>query len=42
SARSFFTRVLDGLGAQLDRQTAQTFSPALLESMLVGRPPADS
>lgn len=42
SARSFFTRVLDGLGAQLDTQTAQTFSPALLHSMIVGRPPADS
>ncbi|MDQ2750089.1 MAG: peroxidase-related enzyme [Pseudonocardiales bacterium] len=42
SARSFFTRVLDGLGAQLDVKTADTFSPALLESMLVGRPPADA
>jgi len=42
SARSFFTRVLDGLGAHLDTQTAQTFSPALLHSMIVGRPPADS
>lgn len=42
SARAFFTRVLDGLGAQLDHETAQTFSPALLESMIVGRPPADA
>lgn len=42
SARSFFTRVLDALGAQLDAETAQTFSPVLLESMLVGRPIADS
>ncbi|MDT4963767.1 MAG: hypothetical protein QOF87_3414 [Pseudonocardiales bacterium] len=42
SARSFFTRVLDGLGAQLDPETAQTFSPALLKSMIVGRPPADA
>jgi uncharacterized peroxidase-related enzyme len=41
SARSFFTRVLDGLGAQLDHQTAATFSPELLHSMLVGRPVAD-
>jgi uncharacterized peroxidase-related enzyme len=41
SARSFFTRVLDGLGAQLDPETAQTFSPALLDSMIVGRPPAE-
>lgn len=41
SARSFFTRVLDGLGAQLDAQTAGAFAPELLGSMLVGRPPAD-
>lgn len=37
SARSFFTRVLDGLGAQLDPQTAATFAPEILESMVVGR-----
>jgi uncharacterized peroxidase-related enzyme len=42
SARSFFTRVLDGLGAQLDSQTAGTFPPAVLESMIVGRPVAES
>ncbi|WAX57971.1 peroxidase-related enzyme [Jatrophihabitans cynanchi] len=42
SARSFFTRVLDGLGAQLDAQTADAFSPALLQSMVVGRPPAEA
>ena len=42
SARSFFTRVLDGLGAQLDAQTAVTFSPDLLGSMVVGRPPAEA
>lgn len=42
SARSFFTRVLDGLGAQLDDATAQSFTPALLESMVVGRPPANA
>ena len=41
SARSFFTRVLDALGAQLDSETAETFPPALLESMVVGRPIAD-
>lgn len=41
SARSFFTRVLDGLGTQLDSETAKTFPPVLLESMLVGRPAAD-
>lgn len=38
AARSFFTRVLDGLGAQLDIETASAFPPALLESMVVGRP----
>ncbi len=37
AARSFFTRVLDGLGAQLDVETAETFPLALLESMVVGR-----
>jgi uncharacterized peroxidase-related enzyme len=42
SARSFFTRVLDGLGTKLDAQTAVTFAPDLLESMVVGRPVADS
>ena len=42
SARAFFTRVLDGLGARLDAETAQTFRPELLESMIVGRPPADA
>lgn len=40
AARSFFTRVLDGLGAQLDVEAASTFSPTLLESMIVGRPVA--
>lgn len=38
AARSFFTRVLDGLGAQLDVQTAGTFAPDILEAMVVGRP----
>jgi len=37
AARSFFTRVLDGLGARLDIETADAFSPSLLESMVVGR-----
>ena len=36
AARCFFTAVLDGLGTQLDAQTAQSFAPALLESMVVG------
>jgi uncharacterized peroxidase-related enzyme len=40
AARAFFTRVLDGLGAQLDVETAATFSPELLEAMVVGRPVA--
>lgn len=38
AARSFFARVLDGLGAQLDAQTAATFSPTVLQSLIVGRP----
>jgi uncharacterized peroxidase-related enzyme len=41
AARCFFTAVLDGLGTQLDLQTAQTFSPEQLASMVVGRPVAD-
>jgi len=41
AARSFFTRVLDGLGAQLDVQTAETFAPEILASLVVGRPVAD-
>jgi uncharacterized peroxidase-related enzyme len=40
AARSFFTRVVDGLGAQLDRQTAGSFDPAIAELMVVGRPAA--
>ncbi len=41
AARSFFTRVLDALGAQLDVQTAATFPPAVRESLIVGRPVAE-
>ena len=37
AARSFFTRVLDALGAQLDVQTAQTFPPDVRPAMIVGR-----
>jgi uncharacterized peroxidase-related enzyme len=37
AARSFFTRVLDGLGAELDPQTAGTMPPELLGDMVVGR-----
>jgi uncharacterized peroxidase-related enzyme len=38
AARSFFTRVLDGLGAHLDPQTAAALPADLLGSMIVGRP----
>lgn len=41
AARCFFARVLDGLGAELDVQTAQAFTPAVLASMIVGRPVAE-
>lgn len=40
AARSFFTRVLDGLGAQLDAQTAAAFDPEVRAAMIVGRPAA--
>jgi len=40
AARSFFTRVLDGLGAQLDRPTADSFAPPVRAAMVVGRPVA--
>ena len=42
AARCFFAGVLDGVGAQLDPETAAIFPPAQLESMLVGRPVADT
>lgn len=42
AARSFFTRVLDGLGAQLDVQTAATFPPAVRAALIVGRPAAEA
>jgi uncharacterized peroxidase-related enzyme len=42
AARSFFTRVLDALGAQLDVQTAQAFPPDVREAMIVGRSIAES
>src|SRR5690242_18296883 len=37
AARSFFTRVLDGVGVQLDPEIAATFSGPVLEAMVVGR-----
>lgn len=42
AARCFFTRVLDGLGARLDQQTAGAFDAEMLSSMIVGRPVADT
>ena len=42
AARCFFASVLDGVGAQLDPETAAIFPSAQLESMLVGRPVADT
>jgi uncharacterized peroxidase-related enzyme len=41
AARAFFTKVLDGLGAQLDVATAEHFRPDLLASLVVGRSVAD-
>jgi len=38
AARAFFTRVLDGLGARLDPETAATFAPEVLQAMVVGNP----
>lgn len=42
AARSFFTRVLDGLGAQLDHQTADSLPADVRESVIVGRPVAET
>lgn len=38
AARCFFTAVLDGLGAQLDPETAERIPADLLGAMVVGRP----
>ncbi len=38
AARAFFTTVLDGLGAQLDPQTAAAFPDETLAGLIVGRP----
>jgi uncharacterized peroxidase-related enzyme len=38
AARAFFTRVLDGLGAQLDPETAEALPADLRAAMQVGRP----
>jgi len=42
AARAFFAKVLDGLGAKLDPETADTFDPGVLQAMLVGRPVGDA
>lgn len=41
AARAFFTKVLDALGARLDRATADTFAPDVLAAMVVGNPVGD-
>ena|SRR5690242_7845652 len=41
AARSFFARVLDGVGVQLDPELAATFPTEILEAMVVGRPVAE-
>ena len=40
AARSFFTRVLDGVGVQLDARLANTFPAEVRDAMVVGRPVA--
>lgn len=42
AARAFFTKVLDGLGARLDKATAETFDPHVLAAMVVGNPVGDN
>jgi hypothetical protein len=42
AARAFFTKVLDGLGARLDRATADTFDDDVLAGMVVGRAVGDA
>lgn len=37
AARSFFTRVLDGMGVLVDHELAEAFDPALVDKMVVGR-----
>lgn len=41
AARAFFTKALDGLGVQADRQLGETFDPAIRQQLAVGRPFAD-
>lgn len=42
AARCFFATVLDGLGAQLDPQTAAAFPGHQADAMVVGRPVAEA
>jgi uncharacterized peroxidase-related enzyme len=41
AARSFFTKVLDGLGVQADFELGEKFDPAVRDQLVVGRPIAD-
>jgi uncharacterized peroxidase-related enzyme len=38
AARSFFAKVLDGVGAQPDHQLGEAFDPVVTSQMIVGRP----
>jgi len=38
AARSFFAKVLDGVGASADHQLGTAFDPAVAEQLTVGRP----
>ena len=42
AARSFFTKVLDGLGVQADSELGETFDPEVRRQVTVGRPIAPS
>jgi uncharacterized peroxidase-related enzyme len=41
AARSFFTKVLDGLGVQADAELGATFDPEVRQQVTVGRPIAE-
>ena len=40
ATRSFFTRVLEGMGVNADHELTRSFEPSLVEQMVVGRPVA--
>lgn len=42
SARAFFTKVLDGLGARLDPELVARFTPEAMEPLVVGNPPLNA